>query len=335
MEELHYKQDIIETRTENVGSSDAKMLEQIATTGQIPKSAYKRMAIIKGLCENPEISTPAMRYGDFVENEVYKHLQVSDSRWQSNPCIVSEKYSRPNCGCLTHVDFLLQDDKEKVLIIGECKGTKRSFDQTRSEYTMQLCHHYLLAKEYAKKLGGYKVRVILCHYSTEGVDLDAPWEFDTSRLTVKYLRGLEKASYGYPLEQAMDIVNDFLESFNFYTEDEEIQSTYLPEKVREEFDAISNVLAEIKEREQKVDEFKQKLFGFMLDKGVKSIKSDAWSITRVDATESVSVDYKGIFEKEIESKRPYVARRLKEEYKKTTPRKGYVTIKVNKNENNN
>ena len=73
--------------------------------------------------------------------------------------------------------------------------------------------------------------------------------------------------------------------------------------------------------------------GFMTDKGIKSIKSDAWSITRVDATESVSVDYKGIFEKEIESKRPYVARRLKEEYKTTTPRKGYVVVKVNKNDN--
>lgn len=334
MEELHYKQDIIETRTGNVGSSDAKMLEQIATTGQVPKSAYKRMAIIKGLCENPEISTPAMRYGDFVENEVYKHLQVSDSRWQSNPCIVSEKYSRPNCGCLTHVDFLLQDDKEKVLIIGECKGTKRSFDQTRSEYTMQLCHHYLLAKEYAKKLGGYKVRVILCHYSTEGVDLDAPWEFDTSRLTVKYLRGLEKASYGYPLEQAMDIVNDFLESFNFYTEEEEISYDLLPANVQTQFSEVANYLREIKEREAKVEDFKAKLYGFLSERNIKKIACDEFSFTVVQPTESVSVDYKAIFTNEIEKKRPYVARRLKEEYKKTTPRKGYVVVKVNKNDNN-
>ena len=332
MEQQDYKNEIRNTRCGSLGSSDGKLILQVAESGVIPKSAYKRLAVCKGLIVQEDIPyTAAVRAGDELEMLVFEHLKANEDRYQSNPCWVSKTYSRKNVNLLAHPDIVLQDDEKKVLNVYEVKCTKFTFEQTKDTYKAQLIIHWVIANEIAKELGGYKVRLSLAHYSTNGTNLEDGFEFDPSRLTVKTLRNMEKLSKSYHLSEAMDIIDNFLETFTEYYEDEEIQSTYLPEKVKEEFDAISNVLSEIKEREQKVDEFKQKLFGFMVDKGVKSIKSDTWSITRVDATESVSVDYKAIFINEIEKKRPYVARRLKEEYKKTTPRKGYVTIKTNKN----
>lgn len=330
MEELDYKKDIIQTRTGNVGSSDAKMLQQIAELGQVPKSAYKRMAVIKGLAENQDITTPAMRFGDYIENQVFANLKASDERWQSNPCVFSTKYQRSNVGCLTHIDFLLQDDENKTLTVGEAKATKLSFEQARHEYIYQLCHHYLLAQELAKSLGGYKVKILLCVYDANDVDY-TDHEFDPSRLTVKQIRNIDKEANTYRLAEAMNIVNDFLNDFNEYYEDEEIDAAYLPEKVKTEFDTITNILAEIKERESKVDEFKTKLCEFMQEKGIRSIKNDAWAITLVQASESVSVDYKAIFANEIEAKKPRVANKLKKQYQKTTKKRAYVTIKIKDN----
>ena len=71
----------------------------------------------------------------------------------------------------------------------------------------------------------------------------------------------------------------------------------------------------------------------MQEKGVKSIKNDAWAITLVQASESVSVDYKAIFANEIEAKRPRVANKLKKQYQKTTKKRAYVTIKIKDNNN--
>ena len=332
MEELEYKQDIIQTRTGNVGSSDARMLQQIAELGQVPKSAYKRMAVIKGLAENEDITTPAMRFGDYIENQVFANLKATGENWQSNPCVYSKKYKRTNVGCLTHIDFFLQDDENKTLTIAECKATKLSFEQARHEYAFQLYHHFLLAQELAKSLGGYKVKIVLCVYDANDVDYDNH-EFDPSRLTVKQLRNIEKEANTYRLSDAMDILNDFLETFTEYYEDEEIDGNLLPEKVKAEFDQVTTFLTEIKEREKKVEDFKKKLTEFMISKGVKSIKNDAWAITLVNESESVSVDYKAIFANEIEAKKPRVANKLKKQYKKVTKKKACVMIKTKDNNN--
>ena len=332
MEELFdYKQDIIQTRTGNVGSSDARMLQQIAELGQVPKSAYKRMAVIKGLAENEDITTPAMRFGDYIENQVFANLKATSKKWQSNPCVYSKKYARKNLGCLTHIDFLLQDDENKVLTVGECKATKLSFEQARHEYAFQLYHHFLLAQELAKSLGGYKVKVVLCVYDANDVDYNNH-EFDPSRLMVKQLRNIEKESKTYHLAEAMDIIDTFLENFTEYYEDE-VDGNLLPEKVKTEFNQVTTFLTEIKEREKKIEDFKKKLTEFMISNGIKNIKTDAWTITLVNESESVSADYKAIFVNEIEAKKPRVANKLKKQYKKVTKKNAYITIKVRDNNN--
>ena len=326
----NYKENIIQTRTGNVGSSDSKMLQQIAELGQVPTSAKKRLAIVKGFCENPNITTPAMRLGDYVEQMTFESLHSQDERWESNKFLKSEKYSRKNCGCITHIDYWLQDDEKKVITIGEQKATVHNYQQAYDEYKFQIYHHYLLTKEYANKIG-YKVNVLFCVYDTNGIE--EGHEYDPSRLTVKQLRMLEKLSKSYHLTEAMDIVDTFLENFNEFYEQDEVDANLLPANVQSQFSEVAQFLREIKEREDKVAAFKTKLYDFLSERGIRKVACDDFSFTVVAPTQQISVDYKALFTQEIEAKKPRVAKQLKEKYKKTTSKKGYVVIKTGNNNN--
>ena len=334
MEQQDYKNEIRSSRCGALGSSDGKLILQVAESGVIPKSAYKRLAVCKGLIEQQDIPyTAAVRAGDELEMLVFEHLKANDDRYQSNPCWVSKKYSRKNVKLLTHPDIVLQDDENKILNVYEVKCTKFTFEQTKDTYKAQLIIHWVIANEIAKELGGYKVRLSLVHYSTEGMNLEDGFEFDPSRLTVKTLRNMEKLSKSYHLAEAMDIIDTFLENFNEYYEQEEVDANLLPANVQTQFSEVAQFLREIKEREEKVDAFKAKLYDFLLERGIKKVSCDNFSFTVVAPTQQISVDYKSLFSQEIEAKKPRVAKQLKEKYKKITNKKGYVVIKTGNNNN--
>ena len=325
----NHKEDIIATRTGCLGGSDARLIQSVAEAGKIPQSAIKRLAVCKGLAEQPQFTNPAIEFGNYVESMVFESLHSQDERWQSNPCLVSTKYSRPNCKVIDHIDFFLQDDEKKVLVLGECKATRSTFEQTHDEYKWQLLHHYLLGCEKAKELGGYKVKIMLSHYCTDGIDLTQPFEFDPSRLTVKTLRNMGKLSKSYHLADAMDIIDTFLENFTEFYEQDEVDANLLPANVQSQFLQVAQFLREIKEREDKVAAFKTKLYDFLSERGIRKVACDDFSFTAVAPTQQISVDYKALFTQEIEAKKPRVAKQLKEKYKKTTNKKGYVLIHVN------
>ena len=334
MEQQDYKNEIRDTRCGALGSSDGKLILQVAESGVIPKSAYKRLAVCKGLIEQEEIPyTAAVCAGDELEMLVFEHLKANDDRYQSNPCWVSKKYSRKNVKLLTHPDIVLQDDENKVLNVYEVKCTKFAFEQTKDTYKAQLIIHWVIANEIAKELGGYKVRLSLVHYSTEGMNLEEGFEFDPSRLTVKQLRNMEKLSKSYRIAEAMGLIDTFLENFNEYYDGDEIPYELLPANVQGQFDDITTLLTEIKEHEVKVDEFKKKLCKFMQEKNIKSIKNDTWNITLVGASETVSFDSKKYLA-DLAAEHPRIEKALRKKYEKLTAKGAYVkiTIKTKKDE---
>lgn len=322
-----HKAEIIETRKGCLGSSDGNLIRSVAQLGKVPKSAYKRLAELKGLIPHQDIpQTAAVKAGDFIEDAIYQHLKANDERYQTNPKLVSKKLSRKNVTLISHVDFMLKDDDKKVVDIYECKATKYDFTQTRDTYISQLFIHWMLGSEYVSELGkGWKLRLFLCHYSTDGLDLENDGiEFDPERLTVKQVK-LPK--YLFDIRTAMDVIDDFLESFDEYYEGDVIDGSLLPQNVREQFDAITTIIAEIKERDAKVEEFKAKLYEFMVEKDIKSINCDAFTISRVDPTVSKSFDGKR-FINEMKEQHPIKGRRLEEQYTKTVNKKGYASIKI-------
>lgn len=327
MEQINYKDEIRDSRTGSLGSSDGKLIAQISALGTVPKSAYKRLAVCKGLVPHVDIpQTAAIKAGDDIEMMVYEYLRATDERWQSNPCLVSEKYSRPNCRLISHVDFMLEDDDEKILYLVECKASKHPFPVVRDTYKDQLFVHYMLGKEHASKLGkGWKVKLSLCVYNTDGLDLEDGIIFDPSRLMVKQVN---VGRYRIDLRKAMDIINDFLEGFTeYYGDGEEIPYEILPANVKNQFLSIVNTLKSINEQKKTVDEFNQRLYQFMLDNDIKKIKNDMFSISRVDASESHSFDYKKYLDDE-RVKHPLKTKKLEEKYEKVTKRNGYAKFTI-------
>lgn len=322
----HYKQDIINTRRGCLGGSDAKLLQQVALWGKVPQSAYKRLAVCKGLIEQENITTKVMEYGDFIEQSIFEHLSEVDKRYKSNPCLVSKKYSTEQVKIIDHVDFVLQDDENKVLNLYECKASRYSISQVRNIYECQLYHHFLLGSELAKELGNYKVNVFLCHYDTSDVDFDAEWVFDPTKITVRKVRFNNKQVFD--MAKALSIVSEFLANFNEYYEQEDVDVNLLPANVQTRFSEVAQFLREIKEREVKVEAFKTKLYDFLVARNISKIKCDDFSFTVVSPTRSVKVDYKKLFEEEIASKHPVKAKKLQVKYRSETDKMGYVKISV-------
>lgn len=327
MEQQDYKNEIRSSRRGALGSSDGKMIISVAEAHAIPKSAMKRLAVCRGLIEQEDIPyTAAVRAGDELEMLIFEHLKANDDRYQSNPCWVSKKYSRTNVKLLTHPDIVLQDDENKILNVYEVKCTKFTFEKTKDTYKAQLIIHWIIANEIAKELGGYKVRLSLAHYSTAGMNLEDGFEFDPSRLTVKVLRKMESLSHQYQIGEAMDIINEFLETYDEYYEDI-VPVQYLPDNVKTQFTEVATFLREIKEREAKVEEFRKKLYDFFTERNITGVKCEDFSFTIVAPSTSVQMDTKAFFE-EYAQKHPKLASKARKQYSKTTKRKGYVMIKV-------
>lgn len=322
----NYKEEIANTRKGCLGSSDGKTLAQIATLGIVPKSAYKRMAVVKGLIEQTEIpKTAAIKAGDDLEMLVYEHLNAKDSRYESNPLWVSERYSKANVKLISHPDLVLVNEENKTINVFEVKTTKYSYEMTRQTYSVQLFIHYAIAKEKALERGkDWKVRLFLVHYDTNGLDLTQGITFENERLSVK---SVQFNSPVFDIDKAMTIANGFLETFTEYYEGDEVNADMLPEPVRNKMMEVATILNEIKEREQKVEDFKQKLYAFMELHDIKNIKNDFFSITAVAPTESKTFDSKRYIE-DLKKQYPRKAKKIIAEYTKTTKRKGYAVIKT-------
>lgn len=326
-----YKNEIANTRKGCLGGSDGKMLAQIAALGYVPKSAFKRLAVCKGLIEQEEIPrTAAIVAGDIIEMAIYDHLTKKDPRYESNPLWVSEKYSTKNVKLIAHPDIVLKDDTRKTLFVYEVKTTKYNVNDTRETYKAQLFIENLLAREIASTFGkDWSVKMFLVHYSTDGLDLTERIEFDPTRITIKEVR-FTTSNY-FDINKAMAIVNDFLETFTEYYDGDEVDADLLPVAVKSQFDDVAAMLVEIKEREARVDEFKKRLYDFMVEKDIKSIKNDVFSITRVDPTESKTFDAKRYLDDEAKA-HPRKVKKLVAKYTKTTKRKGYAKILIREDE---
>lgn len=321
-----YKQEIEETRIGCLGSSDAKMVAQIATLGSVPKSAYERMARLKGYSTHDgHPISPAMRFGDRMENEIFGYLHFENKEMQSNPMWESEKYSRSNFKCISHPDYVWEDETTKVIYVYEVKTSKLTNMQVRQEYRCQLYWHHALAMERARAKGdGWRHKLFLVHYNSFGIeDFDAH-EFDSDRLLVKEVRFHTPV---FNMELGLDIIDAFLDDFKEYYCEDEIDANLLPEQVYEQFNVVCNTLSQIKEMEEQVEAFKQRIYAFMLEKGIKSIKNDVFAISRVDPSESVTFDYKRFLEAEG-ALHPVKVKRWLKAYEKRTKRKGYAAIKI-------
>ena len=284
--ELDYKSVIMEHHKQGLGASDGDMLARIASLRYVPSSYNERLAIIKGLYDKDDgPKTEAMQRGDDIEMQIFNMFHSVNEKWESNKYIKSKKFSRKNCSLFCHIDFFLKDDKKKVITFVECKATSKTSPIARRTYINQLYIENLLGKEYTASLGSnWKFSMKLCHYNTDGYDgTIVPEKIEMTNL--RFGRGLFK------IDETMNIVSAYLDNLTeFYKDD--IEEKYLPEEVKKKFEIINNYLTEIKEKEDKVKEFKDRMFTFMNEKNIKSIKTEMFTITKIEPTEMPVFDKK-------------------------------------------
>ena len=322
----NYKIEIEQTRVGCLGSSDASMIAQVAELGKVPKSAHERLAILKGFCEKKNVTTEAMRFGDYIEQSIFSFIVPTGDGYESNPLWVSKKFSRSNVKAISHPDIVKYDETNKIIHVYEVKASKYTTAQVRHEYRHQLYWHSQFAKEIAAQKGKeWKYKVYLVHYNTDGIDFNNHG-FDTGRLTIKEVRFPAPV---FDINLGMDIIDDFLIGFDTYYADEEINADMLPEKVYQHFLAICDALTKMKEIEENVEAFKEQIYSFMQAKNIKSIKNEYFTISRVDPSESVSFDFKRFLE-DYKAQHPTKAKKIIRQYEKRTMRKGYASIKVKK-----
>jgi hypothetical protein len=327
-----YKDEIRSTRVGCMGSSDGAMLMRIASLGCVPKACMERMAVCRGLVEGVEIpQTAAVRAGDVIENAIYRHLVEGGSglEYVSNPMLVSSVFSRGHVRLISHPDIYCEDSASHVLWLYEVKATKDGVDDTRYRYRAQLFVHFMLGREKASELSKrdgvkWKVRVVLVHYDTSGLDLESGVEFDPDRMT---FRDVRMGTGLFDLGHSMDLVEACVSTMDEYYPEDEVDASLLPEVVRSEFGQIASALREIRERESKVADFKARLYEFMDKNGIKSVRCDAFTMTRVDASESHSFDSKRFVE-DYAKLYPRKVKRLVRDYDKVARKKGYVKIDV-------
>lgn len=332
-QEFAHKQEIVETRVGCVGSSDAKMLMQIENLGEVPQSAYHRMAVVKGITPSIDnVHSSAVEYGNIIEAKIYEFLSHGDKRYLSNPLWVSSQYSRANVKCIAHPDIVFIDHYFRIINVYEVKTSRHSTNELKREYRAQIFLQNLIAKELALSMGkGWKVRMNLVHYDTTGLDLSQENEFDINRMTIS--RVLCQSGL-FDLGRAMDIVDKFLETFTDNKAGEVIEAKYLPEEVMHKFSLVADMLREIDERQKKVEEFKERLFDFLTQKNIVKVQCDEFSFTRVAPSTTTSFNASKWFEDYAATIDEEEARSIREKYTQKKERKGYVLIKVSNNKSN-
>lgn len=321
MEEYDYKQDILATRVGGLGASDGKLLARISRNGCVQQGDVERLAIAKGLYERHNITNLSMRYGDFIENKVFESLRMINPNYKSNLYFESKELSMEGLKLFCHIDFSLQNDDTKTLIWTECKATTTSVEQTKKDYIEQLFIEWLLCQEMAAELG-YLFQLRLCHYdATEMLDEYGDFKFDPEKLTISDVT-FEGALFD--IWEAMDIASEYVNSMTEYHK-EEIEWEYLPEPIQRQMEIINTSFVLIKERESEINEFKDRMYKFLCDNDVKSIKTPFFSINRIDESVSVSFDSKKFKEEQPD---------MYNKYTKSVNKKGYAMIRL-KNETKN
>ena len=300
------KEDILKTRKNGLGSSDAKMVAKIAKNGCLNDSDRQRIAIMLGLEERKQFSTEATRMGDAIEEKIFEIIKEKYPNAISNPYYKSEALSKKyGFDIFNHIDY--EVELEDKLIWIENKATKKSAKNTFAEYTSQFVWHQILLDEKAELIGKTPI-LMFSHYLVE----DYTDDFISENLTIEKVYLIDTfVDYG------LKIISEAIKDFK-YEPREELYADNLPEKIQNRLSEIKGFFNQISEAEKQIDLFKETMLNLMIESNVKSIKNEFFYLTVTPEGVTTTFDKK-TFEKENPD--------LAAKYYKQSKRKAYLTIR--------
>ena len=306
---MEHKNEIINTRVGGLGSSDAKMVVGIAERETLNYADKERIAVMLGLAEKRQITSKAIELGNIIEDAVFEVFKTQfGENIASNPRYTMElnlDYRVSN-----HIDFEISSDSELIWI--EHKSTIHGIDQALEDYKYQLAWHAMLGQEKALN-EGKKFKLLLSHYDTNGWDN----EFNADKLSIVEVTPnthlIDKICKG------LLIINEQIPTFEWQPNEGILHASSLPAEINDKCEMMAEHLRKIKEMTEQVDNFKSKMCELMVANNVKSIVTDAFTITLVEQSVSTTFD-KSKFAKEHPE--------MVAQYEKKSIRKPYVNIKL-------
>ena len=307
---MEHKQEIINTRVGGLGSSDAKMVVGIAERGQLNYADKERIAVMLGLAEKRQISSKAIELGNIIEGAVFEVFQRDfRSNITSNPRYTMEIPSI-TFRVSNHIDFEISTPDELIWI--EHKSTIHGINQALEDYKYQLAWHAMLGEDKALN-ESKKFHLILSHYDTNNFD----GEFNADKLSI-----VEVAPNAHLIDKickGLLIINEQIPTFEWQPNEGILHASSLPAEINDKCEMMADHLRKIKEMTEQVDTFKAKMCELMVANNVKSIVTDAFTITLTEQSVSTTFD-KAKFTKEHPE--------MVAQYEKKSIRKPYVTIKI-------
>lgn len=252
------KREIVETRKGGFGGSDAKMFYKVGLKGlsALSDTDKRRIAVALGQAEYIEIpATEAMEAGNRFEQCIGGSKFRVEDGWINNYKLRNDHISPRNFSVFAHADFY---DIENDIVV-EAKYTTYDLETTISDYMAQLQWYYML--------GVYQVNIVKGYHGSDFEKFDEKFiEYDPNYIDV--------------LLHGISLIDDFCNDFVYKEKDEWTTFDLMPHE-QAAAEVMFNYLSQIKKMEEEVEKQKAIMLDIMLKNGVKSLKSDGYTLTVV------------------------------------------------------
>ena len=285
-----HKQEIEVTRVGGFGGSDAAMFYRIGLKGlsAITNSDKKRIRVAKGMDEyKPIPMNDAMQRGhDFEDwySENYQSAAMERER----------KFTRDlakNFNTFFHADF-------SDTFIYELKSTSNT-DDVLATYEAQLQWQHMIS--------AMPVYIVIS-------DSSLPFENCSEPIKVKRNERIIEI-----LQNGIRLLDENWDTLDLEIGEEWSDSDLMPFE-KNDIAVFTSYLQRIQQLEELAEESEAKVFQFMQDNNIKSLKSDSYTVTFIPESTTTSLDKKKLFTEHPEIK--------EQDYLKTSPKKAYITVKL-------
>ena len=290
MTTITHKNEIEATRVGGFGGSDATMFYKIGLKGlaALTNSDKKRIRVAKGIDEyKPIPENEAMQRGHDFEDWYAENYQSAAMERE-------RKFTRElakNFDTFFHADF-------SDTFIYELKSSS-VFDDVLSIYQAQLQWQHMIS--------AMPVYVVISDSSLPFEKCSEPIEVKRNEKVIEILRN------------GIKLIDENWETLDLEVGEDWNESDLMPFE-KNDINVFTSYLQRIQQLEALAEESKAKVFQFMKDNNIKSLKSDFYTVTFVPESTTSTLDKKKLFTEHPEIN--------ESDYLKTSPKKAYITVKL-------
>ena len=286
-----HKQEIEVTRVGGFGGSDANLFYRVGLRGlsALNNTDKKRIRVAKGIDEYKSIQmNDAMQRGHDFED----FYEMSESTSLMSREVLFSAELAKNFKTFFHADFAdrLYDYELKCV---------QNPDNVEKDYEAQL--------QWQAMVSGMKVCLVVCDSAKRFEDYNEPIEITRDENVISILKN------------GIRLIDENWETLDLNVGEEWSDSDLMPFE-KNDIAIFTSYLQRIQQLEELAEESKLKVFQFMRDKNIKSLKSDSYTVTFTPESTTTSLDKKKLFTAYPKIK--------EQDYIKTSPKKAYITVKL-------